>query len=204
MKLQEFKDYFKQYPIFSIKDIEKEYPKFNMMNLINWQKKRYIIKIRNGWYRFNEKPIHETELYYIANKIYSPSYISFETALNYYGIIPEAVFLIKSVSTLKTQNFENDLGLFKYINLKENCFFGYSFVSNENYTFKIANIEKSLLDYLYLSYSIETYSDLESLRLNRNVLKEKLDYVKLENYAQLYETKQLLKKTKLLKSYIYD
>jgi predicted transcriptional regulator of viral defense system len=204
MQFQEFKNCFSQYQVFSIKDIEKQYPKFNKMNLIAWQQKKYIIKIRNKWYRFNGILKNENELYYIANKIYSPSYVSFETALSYYGIIPEAVFVIKSVSTLKTQNFENELASFKYLNLKTNCFFGYVLVSNEYFTFKIANIEKSLLDFLHLSYSIETISNLESFRLNKIILKEKLNYAKLEEYAQYCANKQLLKKTKLLRSYIYD
>jgi predicted transcriptional regulator of viral defense system len=204
MQYLEFKEQLNRFVLFSIKDIEKIYPNFNKMNLVFWQKKKYIYKIRNGWYRFNKKPENETELYYIANKIYAPSYISFETAMNYYGIIPEAVFTIKSASTLKTQSFKNDLGFFKYSNLKEECFFGYKLISTENFTFKIANIEKTILDFLYFSHSIETFHDIESLRLNRYLLKEKLDYNKLLQYAELYKTKQLLKKIKLLKLYIDD
>ena len=41
----------------------------------------------------------------VANKIYSPSYISLETALSYYGLIPESVYALTSVSTRKTISF---------------------------------------------------------------------------------------------------
>ncbi len=56
MQFIEFKNYFNPYQVFSIKDIEKEYPKFNKMNLIAWQKKKYIIKIRRR------------QLFYFLNK----------------------------------------------------------------------------------------------------------------------------------------
>jgi hypothetical protein len=62
MQYIEFQNKFNQYRVFSIKDIEKQYPEFNKMNLISWQKKKYIAKIRNGLYRFNEKPSNETRV----------------------------------------------------------------------------------------------------------------------------------------------
>ena len=46
----EFSKIFQGLPVFSIKDIEKRYPGFERENLLNWQKKGYLLRIRNGWY----------------------------------------------------------------------------------------------------------------------------------------------------------
>ena len=91
----------------------------------------YLQKIRNSWYCFTDIKIDETVLFYIANKIYQPSYVSLETALHYYGIIPEAVFTISSITTLKTQKFKNKQGFYTYTNIKSNCFFGYELVQKK-------------------------------------------------------------------------
>lgn len=204
MNFIDFKQQLEGFTIFSKSDVEKYYPDFNKMNFITWQKKNYISKLRNGKYRFDKKITNETELFYIANKIYTPSYISLETALNYYGLIPEAVFSIQSVSTLKTQSFENIQGLFNYSNIKSNYFFGYRLISTENYTFKIADIEKTLLDFLYLRNSIKTIEDVEGLRLNKIILKEKISIPKLDQYTTYMNSKLLHKKITLLKSCLYD
>lgn len=202
MQFLKFKQQFSKYPAFSIKEIEKLYPGFNKMNLLRWQKKEYIQKLRNSWYCFTDNKPDETFLFYIANKIYNPSYISLETALMYHGLIPEAVFLISSVTTLKTKKFKNNLGFFTYSNIKSNCFFGYQLVKKETYVFKIANIEKALLDYLYIRNAIKTRKDIEALRLNKQILQENLDLQKLFDYTNVYKSKTLLKKIQILNQFL--
>ena len=75
------------------------------MNLVNWQRKGYVQKLRNGWYRFSDETVNEQLLYLIANKIYNPSYVSFESAFSFYGIIPEGVFSILSATSQKNSQF---------------------------------------------------------------------------------------------------
>src|SRR3989338_6477780 len=54
-----------------------------------------FVKLRNNFYMLKDSnPSH----YFIANKLYQPSYISLESALSYYGIIPETVYCITSVT----------------------------------------------------------------------------------------------------------
>lgn len=202
MRFLDFKQQFSKYIVFSTREIEKLYPGFNKMNLLTWQKKGYLLKLRNSWYCFSEINTDEATLFYAANKIYNPSYVSLETALFYYGIIPEAVFMISSISTLKTNEFKNKHRFFNYTNIKSNCFFGYKFIKNENFTFKIAEIEKALLDFLYFRYSIKTLDDINSLRFNKQLLKEKLNLQKLLDYAKLYNSKILSKKVQILKSFL--
>jgi predicted transcriptional regulator of viral defense system len=199
-----FKSVFKDYPIFSLQDIEKSYPRFNKLNLQNWQKKGYIHKLRSQYYCFTDEQPTEEKKYIIANRIYKPSYVSLETALFYYSLIPEAVFTITSISTLKTNSFKNNAGNFTYNTLGASRFFGYRFVQNELFTFKIAEPEKALLDFLYLKNYITTIDDIVALRLNIVTLKQDFDFQKFCNYANLFNSKVLLRRVELIRKLIYD
>jgi len=59
MQFIEFKNRFEQYNFFSKVEIKKRIPSFNNMNLIHWQKKKYLTKIRNGWYCFSDTAIND-------------------------------------------------------------------------------------------------------------------------------------------------
>ena len=90
--------------LFSTTDIRKAFPSFDARRLVEWQHKGYIHKIINRWYKFSDVPTEERLMLWTANRIYHPSYVSMETALSYYGLIPEAVYTITAVSTLKTKS----------------------------------------------------------------------------------------------------
>ena len=147
MVFQEFRSTFRNYPLFSIKEVEKLYPSFDAKNLVNWQHKMYIQKIRNSWYRLTENPLDLDTLFFISNQMYAPSYISLESALSYYGFIPEGVFKITAISTLKTQEFTTPASVFSYRSIKPELYFGYQLVSFGSFHFKIAEPEKTILDY---------------------------------------------------------
>ena len=198
MQFIEFKKKFDKYPVFSVQEIEKIYPNWNRMNLRNWQQKRYILKLRNNWYCFTDLDFDESFLFYAANKIYSPSYISLESALYYYGFIPEASFSISSISTLKTERFSNDLGNFVYSSIKRECFFGYELIIHDNITVKMAGMEKAILDFLYMRKDIKSFEDIKSLRLNSLLINEKIDKEKLIDYAYSFNSKILIRKLNLL------
>jgi predicted transcriptional regulator of viral defense system len=188
--------------VFSLSDVNKIWPQFNSMNLLYWQKKGYIVKLRNGWYRFNEAINEEAELYYIANKIYSPSYVSLESALYYHKLIPEGVFSVRSVTTLKTADFKTEYGLFTYTSIKGSGYFGFQLVPSQNRVFKVAEPEKALLDYLYLNPRIKTKEDFEEMRLYTTLLREKINEPKFIAYAGLFGSKTLMHKAELFKLFI--
>ncbi|MCK7531456.1 MAG: hypothetical protein MZV63_10685 [Marinilabiliales bacterium] len=81
--------------------------------------------MRQGYYAFPDYREQKDFAWYFANRIYKPSYISLHTALSFYGIIPEAVIQITSVSTLKTAIFSNGFGEYSYKNVKDDLMFGY-------------------------------------------------------------------------------
>ena len=202
MQFIEFKSILKNQIIFSNNDIEKLIRYFNKKNLINWQKKGYIQKLRNNWYCFSDIQNSQNELFSIANKIYKPSYISLESALSYYGFIPEGVFSFTSISTLKTNNFNNYFETFLYKSIKNNAFFAYKIIENKDLKFKIAEPEKAILDYFHINHNINTQEDFFAIRLNKSNIKIEIDFEKMEKYALLFNSKILLKKINKLNKYI--
>jgi len=78
MQYLEFQKAFNNFTVFSLADIRQVEPGFYCRRLNEWQKKSYIKKIIKGWYIFSGLAINESVLFEIANRIYSPSYISFE------------------------------------------------------------------------------------------------------------------------------
>lgn len=197
-----FKNYFESKPFISLVEIYKAFPNFDRRRLVEWQQKGYIEKIRQGFYRFTSKDIHETTLFLYANKIYAPSYISMETALAYYQIIPEGVFSFTNITTLNTTKFKSPIGTFTYKHVKPELYFGYHLVTINEITFSIAHPEKTVLDYLYFYHELHSISDFESLRWDKEVLKT-LDFDKFNAYLQLFHSKTLTKRYQLLLDYLH-
>ena len=113
----------------------------------------------------------EMYLFMVANKIYEPSYVSLESALAYYEVIPETVLGVTSVSSRKTKQYESTWGVFSYRSVKPQYMIGYQVIENSpGNKFKIASLEKALLDYLYLNSDIQSIADFEGLRWNRTQL----------------------------------
>jgi predicted transcriptional regulator of viral defense system len=202
MIFQEFRTAFKSYPIISIVEIEKLFPVFQRKNLANWQAKEYVQKIRNSWYRLPENELNEETLFFISNQIYAPSYISLESALAYYGFIPEGVFKITAISTIKTAHFNTTIANFNYQNVKPNLFFGYKLMTINHVNFKIAEPEKTILDYLYLHPEIQNEDQFYELRLNLFEIKRQINIEILNNYCAFISSKTLSKRVKSFIKYI--
>ena len=83
--------------------------------ITQWLNRGIIVRIKKGLYVFGEslrrKP-YSREL--LANLIYGPSYLSLEWALQYYGLIPERVEALTSVTTGRSRKFHTPAGLFAY------------------------------------------------------------------------------------------
>lgn len=136
-----------------------------------------IIRIKKGLYIFGDSyrkgPVYPEIL---ANLIYGPSYISCEFALSSYGIIPEAVRVITSVTTEKNKEFETILGTFKYKHLKLNRYLpGKTMLeADAKRKFLIATKEKALADTLFFSPRIDSVGEMldhltENLRIDLEI-----------------------------------
>ena len=162
-------------------------------------KKGYLVRLRQGYFAFSEYKSKLDYSLYFANRIYRPSYISLHTALAFYGMIPEAVVQITSVTSLKTVSFNNDFGEYSYKNLKENLMFGYELKPvADNRTMQFATPEKALLDLLYLYPFYDNEQELEELRLDEGYLHDDLNKDLLMDYCGKFQNKALDRRIKLL------
>jgi hypothetical protein len=134
-----------------------------------------LLHIRRGLYCLTEmmgyltKP-HPFEL---AQHIYAPSYISLESALAYYKLIPEAVYTITSVCAKRSKEVHTPLGIFSYLHLPlENFYTEVVLIAANNYRFFMAKPWKAICDYVFCYKkdwdNLEPL--LESLRINREEL----------------------------------
>ena len=196
MKYLELKEALKEFTIFSINDIKKIEPSFHRRRLNNWQDKGYIKKVIRGYYIFSDLPIDENVLFEIANKIYSPSYISLEKALSYYHLIPESVYEITSVSTKLTQILKTSIASCSYKSIKPDFYFGYKIVNYEQKSFLIAEVEKVILDYLYFNARLTTEDDFAGMRIDTDSFKEQVNEQKLISYLEAFEQINLAKRTR--------
>lgn len=202
MQFFDLKTQLKDFIVFSIRDIEKVDPLFHKQRLSEWQEKNYIKKVRQGFYIFSDLQINEQVLFLIANAIYQPSYISLEMALSLYNLIPEAVYSITSISSKKTNIFKTDIGTFIYKHVKPELIFGYELKESNNHRYMIAEIEKAILDYLYLNPRIKGADDFEELRLNVFEFKSKANLIKLKKYLEAFNSKALLSRANKFLKYI--
>lgn len=150
--------------------------------LIRYAKKGLLSRLKRGLYiSTNRTP----SPWLIANQLYKPSYISLESALSYYGLIPESIFSVTSVTTKTTREFEAGDRLYLYRTIKRRAFGGYRSIEINGESILIAEQEKALADYLYFVF------------LKRAPLNERLSLVgikkrKLQNYLKAFGKPGLL------------
>ena len=142
-----------------------------------------FLKVRNGLYALRiDQPRDEV----IANRLYAPSYISFEYALSRYNIIPESVYTVTSATTRITREFVVSNKSFTYSHIKKQVYRGYKTEKISGMTVLMAEPEKALVDYLYfVSLKRKTLNE----RLNLRNLKKK----SVVEYAKLFGKKSLIK-----------
>lgn len=199
MNYIEFRENFYPLACFSLDQIYSAYPRFNRTNLTRWIRKGYITRLRQGYFTFPDYKSKRDFSLYFANRIYKPSYISLHTALSFYGMIPEAVSQITSVTSLKTATFRNDFGDYSYKNIKDELMFGYELKEMDaNRRLMFATPEKALLDLLYLYPFYNSEKEMEELRMDEYYMKEDLNVEILMSYNGRFRSKALDKRTRLL------
>lgn len=114
------------------------------------EKAGMLIKLKRGLYVVNHEVSGKLlSLELIANHLYGPSYVSLHYALRYYGLIPEHVFMLTSVTTRHTRHFDNSLARFSYRGVSKDYFpIGITQQQEEGVTYLIATPEKALCDML--------------------------------------------------------
>lgn len=140
-------------PIFTGNDLIKIFPE-EPKSHINTQLKRMstrgdLISLKRDVYLLPDVKIDE---FVLANKLYSPSYVSLESALNTYGVIPDVVANVTSVSPVTSKRAMTPRGTFLYSKINKSLFFGFQNVLDQSsgLYYQVALPEKALLDYIYI------------------------------------------------------
>ena len=128
----------------------------------------------------------------IANHLLAPSYVSMQTALRYYGLIPEAVYTTQSMTLKHSRSFDTPVGRFEYKNMSREAFsIGITSINMQSYAFLMATPEKALCDLIanspkvnlrYLK-DVENYLE-EDIRMEIDDFRN-MDISIFERYAQV-------------------
>ncbi len=196
MKFRNFKAAIQKFPLFSTSQILSLTDNEQVLRnqLTRWEKLGLVLKLKKGLYILNssDRKINPSKMF-IANQLYSPSYLSIEYALGFYDLIPERVEVITSVTTKKTAVFENSFGTFTYQHLKTSCFNGFRELKDEsNLPFFIAEPEKAVVDFFYLNLPVFRKIDPDIFSLSyrfQNVAG--INTKKLKEFAKQFNSKKL-------------
>jgi predicted transcriptional regulator of viral defense system len=193
-------------PIFSSKLLEVgEVDRANIQKqLSRWTTAKKVNQLRRGLYILAE-PYRQIEPhpFLIANSLISPSYVSMQSALAYYDLIPETVpQVISMTSKFRSKVIESFSGSYRFHHLKDPYFSGFHLVQLDQDQFAyIARPEKALLDLIYLTKQGQTRAYLESLRLQNLDLLD-LDWMK--RTVAGWNSKKLFTAVELLSVMIKD
>ena len=134
----------------------------------------------------------------LASSILSPSYLSFDWALSYYGLIPEKVAAITSASlgVRKNKTFINKFGRYEYSDIPANAFSeGLTYLENGEYMVKIATKEKAICDSLSKWRVVNSIKALKELLFVDNRIDEEeffaCDFKAMMRLASLYKKTNL-------------
>jgi predicted transcriptional regulator of viral defense system len=158
--------------------------------LSRWRQVGKIYQLRRGLYslappfqKINPHP------FLVANRVLPASYVSLQSSLAYFGMIPEYVPVTTSVTTRRTARWETPLGIFSFRHIQEDFFDGYRLEDiGEGQQAFIARPEKALLDLIYLEAGGDTLDYLTELRLSNL---RQLDWHLLRHMAERSEKPKL-------------
>lgn len=158
--------------------------------LSRWTKAGRIYQLRRGLYAlappFQKVRPHP---FLVANRLVEPSYVSLQSALGTYDLIPEYVPITTSVTTARPGRWDTPLGSYIFRHVKTELFHDYRRleVSADQRAF-VASPEKALLDLIYLEPGADSLDYLRELRL-QNL--DQLDVDRLQREAEVADSPKL-------------
>lgn len=144
--------------------------------LERYTQKGVFVRLKGGMYALE---MNFPSGYLIANKLYKPSYVSFETALSYYRIIPEVVYSFTSATAKTTREYGVKNMVFNYHKIMKKAFTGYKLIKLSGENILLAEKEKALADYLY-------YVFLHKKNLNDRLNLKEIDFKQLFVFVSLF------------------
>lgn len=162
--------------IFSLEMLRQKYANYANPDdkIYRLVKSNQLFPISKGIYEDDRS----TSGQYLASSIYGPSYLSFDYALAYYGLIPETAYVYTSATFEKKKKkiYTNMFGTFTYADVPSNVFpLGIVIIENNGYVMHIATPEKALCDKLYSLPPVKNQKELkallfENLRIDETIL----------------------------------
>lgn len=169
MRFEQFVEKMKDISLFETSLVLPFYdsPQQAQRQLSDWTRAGKLVQLRRGLYTLAESYREERPTNFaIANWLVRPSYISLQTALSYYSMIPEHVAAVTNVTTNRPIRIANEFKYFIYRHIKENFFFGYRYYALfRGQSAFIATPEKALLDLIYLTPDADNPAYIHELRL---------------------------------------
>jgi len=170
------------------------------------KQKGLLIALKRGLYIYKSpyvENIISKEI--VANNLLGPSYISFDYALYFHGIIPEKVVEVTSATTKRAKSFSTPIGVFSYKHIDKKLYsLGLKIETSNNGNFIIASPLKALCDKVYTSRGIKINSKKDMLIFLEDDLRVDLDELKNQDievakeYAKLSKSKRVTLLYKLL------
>lgn len=175
-------------------------PKPLKVQISRWQRAGKLIQLKRGIYLLSRTyRKQEVNGFYLACLLKKPSYVSLEKALEYYGLIPEAVRVYTAVTTKRPAEFASQAGRFNYRHLKQSLFWGYRSYRIGKQTVFIAQPEKALLDLVYLNKIKISPGYIEELRLQNT---ESINLKRLMEFSRRFNKPMILRAARSIKEYI--
>ena len=167
-----------------------------------------LFRLNRGLYETNKN----VNPCFLASSIVPLSYLSYEWALSYYGLIPERVVAITSASynLRKNKTFNNYFGRFEYSDVNKKVFSkGLTYIQDGDYVVKIASKEKAICDSLSKWRVVKSIKELKLLLFEDKRIDvsefNNCDFVEMMNIAQLYEKTNLNLLVKLIRrEYLHE
>lgn len=194
MKFQQIIENYRSRPYFELREavaISDDRPKSLKNQLSGWVQAGKLVRLRRGKYLLAEPYRMRTpSIYYVSNCLLRPSYVSLQTALQFHGMIPEAVAIVQSISPKHGRSWENELGVFEYHSIKQERFWGYREYSRRQQPsvqdrFLMAQPEKGLIDLFYYQPGEWTGARLGQMRFQNF---DRIDAEKLRQFAERFDS----------------
>jgi len=164
-------------------------PNIVRLQLTRWTKSGRVYQLRRGLYAI-APPYQKVKPhpFLIANRMQRASYVSLQSALAYYGLIPDTVHATLSVTAGRPERLKTPLGVFEFRHIKPDLLRGYRMTDLHGQQALVAMPEKALLDLVYLQPGGDSAHYLRELRL-QNL--ERLDMDELYRQAAAFNTPKL-------------
>jgi predicted transcriptional regulator of viral defense system len=152
-------------------------------------KYRDIYRLKNGLYVsvvfFDKNKSDISYLFYLANIIRTPSYISSWTALQYYNLVTEAIHSVTCITPKVTREYKTKTGNFVYQSINKELFSGFSLVKGK-FDFFIASPSKALFDLIYFRTKQFRGLSLEKIKVVIMELRIDIDDMSKEEQDKFY------------------